>query len=85
LHPRAWDHTAGTRSSGGASTDNVSERFSNKAARQFHAGDLRVEVGATFPLERAADAHRTLEAGEVVGKPSSRSNERRSLSPDKAS
>ncbi|HWG02059.1 MAG TPA: zinc-binding dehydrogenase [Trebonia sp.] len=25
-------------------------------------------MGATFPLERAADAHRALEAGEVTGK-----------------
>jgi NADPH:quinone reductase len=31
-------------------------------------GELRVEVGATFPLERAADAHRALEAGQVLGK-----------------
>ena len=26
------------------------------------------QVGATFPLDRAADAHRALEAGDVVGK-----------------
>jgi NADPH2:quinone reductase len=39
-----------------------------QAARHFDAGDLRVAVGATFPLEQAADAHRALEAGEVVGK-----------------
>jgi NADPH2:quinone reductase len=39
-----------------------------RAAAHFDAGELRVEVGATFPLERAADAHRALEAGEVVGK-----------------
>jgi NADPH2:quinone reductase len=38
------------------------------AAGRFDAGELRVAVGATFPLERAADAHRALEAGEVVGK-----------------
>jgi NADPH:quinone reductase-like Zn-dependent oxidoreductase len=29
---------------------------------------LRVHVGATFPLERAADAHRALEVGQVIGK-----------------
>jgi NADPH:quinone reductase-like Zn-dependent oxidoreductase len=29
---------------------------------------MRVAVGATFPLERAADAHRALEAGQVLGK-----------------
>jgi NADPH2:quinone reductase len=39
-----------------------------QAAAHFDAGDLRVEVGATFPLERAADAHRALEAGQVIGK-----------------
>jgi NADPH:quinone reductase len=39
-----------------------------RAAVHFDAGDLRVQVGATFPLEHAADAHRALEAGEVVGK-----------------
>ena len=39
-----------------------------QAARHFDAGAPRVAVGATFPLERAADAHRALEAGEVVGK-----------------
>ncbi len=40
----------------------------DQAAAQFDAGDQRVEVGATFPLERAADAHRALEAGQVIGK-----------------
>ncbi len=39
-----------------------------QAAAHFDAGDLRVQVGATFPLERAADAHRALEAGQVIGK-----------------
>jgi len=39
-----------------------------QAAAHFDAGDLRVEVGATFPLAQAADAHRALEAGQVVGK-----------------
>jgi NADPH:quinone reductase len=39
-----------------------------QAAVHFDAGDLRVVVGATFPLEQAADAHRALEAGRVVGK-----------------
>jgi NADPH2:quinone reductase len=31
-------------------------------------GEVRPIVHATFPLERAADAHRMLESGEVVGK-----------------
>ena len=39
-----------------------------QAAAHFDAGDLRVEVGATFPLDQAADAHRALEAGQVIGK-----------------
>jgi NADPH:quinone reductase len=39
-----------------------------QAAAHFDAGDLRVNVGATFPLDRAADAHRAVEAGQVVGK-----------------
>jgi len=39
-----------------------------RAAGHFDAGDLRVVVGATFPLARAADAHRALEAGQVTGK-----------------
>jgi NADPH:quinone reductase-like Zn-dependent oxidoreductase len=37
-------------------------------ARRFDAGELRVEVQETFPLERAADAHRLLEDGHVRGK-----------------
>ncbi len=39
-----------------------------QAALHFEAGDLRVAVGATFPLDRAADAHRAVETGQVVGK-----------------
>jgi NADPH:quinone reductase len=31
-------------------------------------GDVRPAVHATFPLDRAADAHRLLESGEVIGK-----------------
>jgi len=31
-------------------------------------GDLRPQVGFTVPLERAADAHRALAAGEFIGK-----------------
>ncbi len=43
-------------------------RILEQAATHFDAGDLRIAVGATFPLERVADAHRALEAGKVVGK-----------------
>jgi NADPH2:quinone reductase len=39
-----------------------------QAAGHFDAGELRAVVGATFPLEEAADAHRALEAGRVAGK-----------------
>jgi NADPH2:quinone reductase len=39
-----------------------------QAAADFDADELRVVVGATFPLDRAADAHRALEAGQVTGK-----------------
>lgn len=39
-----------------------------QAAGHFDAGQLRVHVGATFPLDQAADAHRALEAGQVTGK-----------------
>lgn len=34
----------------------------------FDAGDLRVEVAATFPLEQTATAHERLEEGHVRGK-----------------
>jgi NADPH:quinone reductase len=40
----------------------------DEVAPFFDSSDLRVVIGAAFPLERAADAHRALEAGEVVGK-----------------
>jgi NADPH2:quinone reductase len=43
-------------------------RILERAAEYFDRGELRVHVGATFPLEQAADAHRALEAGDVVGK-----------------
>jgi NADPH:quinone reductase-like Zn-dependent oxidoreductase len=39
-----------------------------RAASHFDASALRVAVGATFRLEQAADAHRALEAGQVIGK-----------------
>ena len=39
-----------------------------QAAAHFDAGDLHVQVGATFPLEQAADAHRALQSGQVIGK-----------------
>ncbi len=40
----------------------------DRAAEHFDAKDLKIQVGATFPLEHAADAHRALESGQVTGK-----------------
>lgn len=40
----------------------------NDVGALFDAGDLRVVVGARFPLAEAAEAHRALEAGEVTGR-----------------
>jgi NADPH2:quinone reductase len=40
----------------------------DQAAPLFETSQLRIVVGATFPLEQAADAHRALEAGGVLGK-----------------
>ena len=34
----------------------------------FDAGELRIEVADTYPLARAADAHRRIEAGGMQGK-----------------
>jgi len=39
-----------------------------RAGEHFDSGDLRVQIGVTFPLDRAADAHRAVEAGKVIGK-----------------
>ena len=39
-----------------------------QAGERFEEGELKVQVGATFPLARAADAHRAVEAGTVLGK-----------------
>ena len=36
--------------------------------RWMAAGELRVRVGATFPLAQAADAHRLMESSQHVGK-----------------
>ncbi len=34
----------------------------------FDAGELRIEIAGTYPLDRAADAHRRLETGGMQGK-----------------
>jgi NADPH2:quinone reductase len=38
------------------------------AGDHFDQGDLRVKLGATFPLDQAAEAHRALERGQIIGK-----------------
>jgi NADPH:quinone reductase len=47
---------------------NVESPFQDAAVTALHNRDLRIQVGATFPLAEAADAHRALEAGQVIGK-----------------
>ena len=39
-----------------------------ECGRLFDGGSLRVEVNQVFPLAEAAEAHRQLEAGSMVGK-----------------
>jgi len=43
-------------------------RLAGQAMSEAAAGRLRPVVGQTFPLDRAADAHATMEARGVVGK-----------------
>jgi NADPH2:quinone reductase len=38
------------------------------AADRFDSGELQLVMGASFPLAEAAEAHRVLEAGEVIGR-----------------
>ena len=39
-----------------------------QCAELFEAGRLRVEVAGSYPLEKAAEAHRRLEGGSMTGK-----------------
>lgn len=39
-----------------------------RCAALFDAGKLRIHVARTFPLEQAAEAHRVIEAGGMIGK-----------------
>lgn len=39
-----------------------------RCAALFDAGKLRIRLARTFPLEQAAEAHRMIEAGGMVGK-----------------
>jgi NADPH:quinone reductase-like Zn-dependent oxidoreductase len=53
-------------SGGGASPR--SPEFLAGLAEQAADGDLRIMIGATYPLERAAEAHRVSESGHGRGK-----------------
>jgi NADPH2:quinone reductase len=46
----------------------VARRLLRRALSEAAAGRIRPVIGQTFPLERAADAHRAMEARDVVGK-----------------
>lgn len=37
-------------------------------ARLFDRGSLKIQLGKTFPLDKAAEAHRLLESGSMTGK-----------------
>jgi NADPH2:quinone reductase len=43
-------------------------RILEQGARLIEEGKLKIKVSRTFPLERAAEAHRFLEAGHMIGK-----------------
>ncbi len=43
-------------------------RLTGKALLDAAGGLIRPVIGQTFPLERAADAHRAIEARAVIGK-----------------
>jgi NADPH2:quinone reductase len=44
------------------------KRLITRALTEAAAGRIRPVIGQTYPLERAADAHRAIEARDVVGK-----------------
>lgn len=50
-----------------ANTPETRARACDELFGLVRSGALRVEIGATFPLERAADAHREVEAGRTSG------------------
>jgi NADPH2:quinone reductase len=43
-------------------------RLTERAMSEAAAGRIRPVIGQTFPLEQAADAHRAIEARDVIGK-----------------
>jgi NADPH2:quinone reductase len=46
----------------------VADELARTVWPHVEAGRLKPVIDATFPLERAADAHRRMEAGSHVGK-----------------
>ena len=44
------------------------KRLTERAMSAAIAGRIRPIIGQTFSLERAADAHRAIEARDVIGK-----------------
>lgn len=49
-------------------TPDVARRLTERALSEAVVGRLRPVIGQLFPLERAADAHRAMEARDVIGK-----------------
>ncbi|WP_031073360.1 zinc-binding dehydrogenase [Streptomyces sp. NRRL S-118] len=49
-------------------TDDAHARLAGRALAEAAAGRLRPVIGATFPLERAAEAHAAIEARNLLGK-----------------
>ncbi len=47
---------------------NAQAKILEQCARLIDQGQLKIHVGKTFPLANAAEAHRVLEAGGVMGK-----------------
>jgi NADPH:quinone reductase len=43
-------------------------RLTERAMSEAAAGRIRPVIGQTFPLEQAADAHRAIEARDLIGK-----------------
>ncbi len=49
-------------------SDEDRRRLTQRALREAAAGRIRLIIGQTFPLEKAAEAHAAIEARAVVGK-----------------
>jgi NADPH2:quinone reductase len=49
-------------------SDEDRRRLTQRALREAAVGRIRLIIGQTFPLEKAAEAHAAIEARTVVGK-----------------